>query len=248
MDGVHRIYTDEVYEKLGFLACWLPNTKVALGDVGTVAGRRFERATSLAELGVAFGIGEPSRLAGLEYLSAGKIEVTVEGAGAAGPTDGRVSIRFGEAGATFIQAARCRWETVTNHPALERELQVLRAAGQWRPDWVVVTKVLRTGPVAIMVSSAAGTTVDLRLSADVLSKPLPVANGSAGLSASSRSGLAAVLAVRGGATPFFGAMTFRRALPGRVRLRWRSGETEEGGASDASELEEVGWDRFAGVE
>jgi len=247
MVGIHEMYTSEMYDKLGFLACWLPNMKLALGDVGTLAGRRFERVTSLGELGVAFDVGEVSSRADLEYSSADKVETGLAvAAGAVGVGDGNLSVTFGDAGATLIQAAQCRWESVTNHPALERELQVQRLAGRWRPDWVVITKVLRTGPAAIMVSNVAGARVNLRLSAEALAGPLPLAHASAALMASSASGLAARVAVRGGATPFFGAMSFRRQVFGRARLRWRSGEAAEQGVPVAAELEDVGWERFVG--
>src|SRR5690242_20575078 len=98
MAGIHEIYTAEMYDELGFLACWFPNTRLALGDVGVISGRRYERATSLEELGVAFETGEVSRQADLEYSSAGKVDVAVAvAAGVAGAGDGSLSVTFSDA-------------------------------------------------------------------------------------------------------------------------------------------------------
>lgn len=249
MASIHEIYTDEMYRELKLFACWLPNTRIDVGDVGTLGDRRFERVTNLDELKVPYHHGVRGVAADLNYLSAGKVKVSIgAAAGATGVGEGRVTITFGDAGATFLQAARCQWRTLTDLPALERELQVLRWARVWRPEWVLVHRVLHTGPTAILVSNTAGATVDLRVAADALAGPLPVANASAALSASDQTGLAVRLAVRSGATPFFGAAAFRKPLIGRARFVWRSTDlenTDEHGEAVTSDLEEVDWDRFA---
>ncbi|WP_410648037.1 hypothetical protein [Amycolatopsis sp. cmx-4-54] len=233
-----------MYRQLKLLACWLPNARISVGDVGTLKARRFERITSLDELEVPYKQGERGAPTDLSYMSAGKVQISsTAAAGALGVGDGKVSITFGGAGATFLQAAQCRWRTLVDLPSLERELQVLRVAKVWRQEWVLVHKVLHTGPVAILVSNAAGTTVDLRLAPDALANTLPVANASSTLEISNETGLAAQLTVRSGATPFFGAAAFRKPLLGPARLRWRSaGASRDDVGGAAPEMVEVSWD------
>ncbi|MGV9366050.1 hypothetical protein [Amycolatopsis sp. NPDC003731] len=246
MAGIHEIYTREIHKKLGFLACWFPNTLISVGDVGTLRGHRFDRVTSLDDLKIPYEMRELSVAADLNYQSAGKVRVSAGAtATAPGAGSGKLSVAFDDAGATLLQASGCAWRELANLPALERELQVLRLAKVWRREWVLVHKVLHTGPAAILVSATAGATVDLEVSADVLAGPLPVANASTALAAANPHGLAARVAVESGATPFFGAIAFQKSLVGPSRFAWRSSEPGVvglPGSAPASALAEVDWE------
>lgn len=235
MAGVHDGYTREMYDEFGHFACWLPNTRLALGDVGTLQGRRFEKLTTLAELGVAFSEDEPSVVGDLEYATAGHVEVAVR---LAAQPVAVVSITFTGGGATFFQASACVWTRIAGLPAVEKQLLELPA---WRGEYVVVTKLLRTGPTVVLVSSDKGARVDVELSADALVGSVPIAKAGGRLAVNGTSSLAARVAVADGATPLFRAMWLRRPIVGRPRLRWRS----TGTAAETTALTDVTWADYA---
>jgi hypothetical protein len=241
--AVHERYTREMHHQYGYFACWLPNLRIALGDVGVLTGNRFEKVTTLAELGVAHTAGEPGEPADLEYSSAGQVEVTVDGKldipstpdGGLGAT---LSITFTREGATFFQASRCVWETMAGLPVLERDLRRLRDVGTWRMGYVVVTSVLRTGPAVVVVSDRKGAKLDLRAGTHFPIGPLPVASAASGLKVVARSGLAASVIAPDGATPLFGAAGLRHTVTGVPRLVFRSGDTPDIALTQAT------WDDF----
>ncbi len=239
MARIYDGYTREMYDEFGHFACWLPNIRLALGDVGTLRGRRFEKLTTLAELGVTFAEDEPSVAGDLEYATAGQVVVAVEGTL---PEQSAVSITFTGGGATFFQAGGCVWTHITGLPAVEKQLLDLP---EWRTDYVLVTKLLRTGPAVVLVSSEKGARVEVQLSADMLAGSVPIAQASARLAVAGTSSLAARVAVSEGATPLFRAMGLRRPFiggphGGRRRLRWRTS-----GSADSTALTTVTWDEYA---
>jgi hypothetical protein len=238
LSGVHEGYTREMYDRFGYLACWLPNITVALGDVGTIEGRRYARVTSLAELGVSFSTGEPSAVGDLEYTTSGAVDVALRGGVDAGAqTAAALSVTFTGTGATYFRAEHCVVTAVTGLPSLEKQLLDL---DDWRADYVVVTELLRTGPAVILVSDDKGSGARAQVSAEAP----PVLTAGGRLAVTARSGLAARVTVADGATPLFRAMRLRRPIVGRPRLRWRSTDPAAGGTTTA--LTAATWDDLPG--
>ncbi len=60
MGAVYQQYTEELHDKFGYLATWLPGTKLKLGDVGILKRDRFEFVTTLNDLGLPFTIRDIS--------------------------------------------------------------------------------------------------------------------------------------------------------------------------------------------
>ena len=85
MPRVYEQYTEELHREFGYLAAWLPNSKIELGDVGTLHRDRFERLTSLRDLGVAFTTSTSPSLRELDYASAGQVDVRFGGLAVADP-------------------------------------------------------------------------------------------------------------------------------------------------------------------
>jgi hypothetical protein len=228
MVAIHERYTREVYEKFGYFAGWLPSSRLALGDVGTFAGRRFTKLTTLADLRVPFTTDAPGAIADLEYASSGAVAVAADtdaAAGGAGPF-AAVSITFSREGATFFQAGGCADQTIADLPGLEAALLPLCRERRWRPEYFVVTSLVSTGPTAILVSQDRGARIDLKVGAADLGGPIPVARGAGNLSVTARSGLAASVITPDGATPLFRAARMRRRLSGGQALVVRGEERE----------------------
>jgi hypothetical protein len=225
MTAVHEMYTREMYHQYSYFASWLPSENLALGDVGQFSGYQFRKLTTLTEMGIEYSRSREDFPADLEYSSKGQVTVSADaGLGlpaGSGPAAARIT--FGREGAIFFQAAGCVMESIGNIPALEEALLRLRTAGAWRPGYVAVAKVLRTGPATILVSSQRGAHIELRASTQATPVAPFLATASAGLSAQASSGLAARVITPEGATPLFGAVQLRKKLPGHSRLVFRGG-------------------------
>jgi hypothetical protein len=250
---MYERYMREMHEKLGYFASWMPNEKISLGDVGIVQGMRFERVTSLADLGVDFVKGHPSPAADIVYSSSGQVTVAVNADGASvGVPGASVAIEFSHAGATFFQAVKCISESITNLVQLEAAVKKVRDAGNWSRKYMIVTTLLHTGPTAVLVSNQPGAKIDLSLPSGGDGPNLLLAGMAGSISVRKASGLAANVILPKGATPLFRTMGIRRKLGGRGKLSFRSngsiegrGEAEYGADDDA--LMAISWKEYSSM-
>lgn len=228
MAAVYRQYTREMYNKFDHLACWLPHSRMDLGDVGRFDGYRFERLTSLRELGVPFEVGQDSLPADMEYASANAVTVSagVEVGVGPKPAEGSsslLSITFAKEGSTFFQAADCVIERATNLPALGEALLPLCRNGLWQKGFTVVTTVVRTGPAVVLVSSSRDGRIEFRLGSEQFGVPTSVARVAGRLEVVSKSGLEYSTTAEG-MTPLFEAMHMKKQLGGKSQLVFKGEE------------------------
>ncbi|MEV6823440.1 hypothetical protein [Amycolatopsis sp. NPDC051102] len=226
--AIHEAYMREMYDEYGYFAMWLPSVPLALGDVGTFTGHRFDKKTTLADLGVSFRISSASDRADVEYSSSGAVSMSADGAVGVTRTVPMVSlsITFSREGATFFQARECTEQSIDNLSELASALLPLCGNRIWRPNYVVVTSLVSTGPTMVLVSKDRGARVDLALDADGLGTPLPLAKAAGNFVVTAKSGLAASVMAPDGATPLFRAASMRRKLLGGRQLEIRGGEAE----------------------
>ncbi|GAB3901136.1 hypothetical protein ACFQ1S_00255 [Kibdelosporangium lantanae] len=239
MVAIYEAYTREMYDEYGYFAVWLPSVPLALGDVGTFAGHRFDKLTTLADLGISFRSSPTSRYADVEYSSSGAVSLAADGAVGVTRTApmASLSITFSREGATFFQGSECTERSIDNLPELESALLPLCRSRTWRPDYVVVTRLVSTGPTMVLVSKDSGAQVKLSLDADGQGTPLPFAKAAGNFVMTAKSGLAASVVTPDGATPLFRVACMRRKLLGGRELEIRGG-----GAQLDLELAPVEWD------
>ena len=234
MAAIHARYVQEMHQRFGQFACWPPNTPLKLGDVGVLRRGRFDKTTTLADLGIRSLPDETGVPVLLEYSSADQVRLAVDGdvqaSALVAPIASKVSISFEREGATFFQAVGAVKESITNLPKLEKDLAPLRARKIWQPEWAVVTSVQRTGPAVILVSDRRNAKVELSIAADAFGPAIPLAAAAARIAFNSMDGMAFRVIAPDGATPLFGAAQFRRR---KTSLTFRT---------DNFELAELGWD------
>lgn len=107
MASIAELYTRRMHEECKYLACWLPSTRMALGDVGLLSQHMFKKLTTLTELGIPFTRDPDSPAAD---LSTSTTDYTVVSSTArVGSADAEpanyVSITFSRSGATLIALA-----------------------------------------------------------------------------------------------------------------------------------------------
>lgn len=229
MTSIPELYTREMHTKYEYLACWLPSTRLALGDVGLLSQHRFRKLTSLSELGIPFTRNEDSPIADLNYSSTDYVAVASDARLGASAPDAvsNLSITFARSGATLFQASGCVLETIGNLPALEAALRTRHENRAWHLEYVVVTEVVRTGPTAILVAEHRGAQLDLQVSTAGLTGLLPVASATAKCLITNRLGIAADVLAPNGATPLFNAVQLRKRLLGQYELVFRSDEDDD---------------------
>ena len=211
-------YIDEMRTHFDYLPVWLPNTHLELGDVGTLHRDRFERETSLAELGIQFRPRERDHDIDFEYASAGNASIDVTGD--AEPT--RVAVSFRREHGVVFQATACRSTEIADRHTLGRTVLALAETGQWQRNWVVVTEVVTTGPTVVLISSENDARIDLTASLPVqLALAVPLASASAALEVVSSRGIGVKFIAHEGLTPLFRASGVRRRLFGDDRFGHR---------------------------
>lgn len=231
MAAMYEQYTEEMHREFGYSATWLPNTQLSIGDVGFFHRDRFQRVTSLREMGITIAVGPTGEPSDLEYLSANQVQLswrTDAGASTmpAAEAATTISVVFGRAHAVVFQALACRVRAIRDLPGLTAQLHALVDSGKWQRDYAVITEVIQTGPSAVLVSSQANARADFRVRAGALTGPCALAQAAANLGVLSTSGVSVKVVAPKGLTPLFRACAFRSRFRKPPQLAYRGGGEE----------------------
>ena len=219
MPAVYRQYTEELREKYGYLATWLPNIKLKLGDVGILKRDRFEFITSLDDLGISFKTRDISEPADYEYISSDGANIefnagaNVAGIGTTvGKSSAKASVLFKRANAVVFVAKGCKTTLIEQHDRLGKQIVALYQAGKWPKDHVIITELVTAESATILVSATAGAKIDFSATSQIAPLSLSLAEAAAGLQIASSSGIATQILASRQLTPLFRASGVRRSL------------------------------------
>lgn len=207
MAKASKYYLKEIYERFSYLATWLPNTNLRLGDVGIQDGQNFKQMTTLKDLNVFFKTRKGLSKIDFNYVSqsgvALKPKLTGEIAlGNSLPVgQASISIQFNREGAFLFQAAGCIVDEIEDKVALGKAVVRLFEAGIWDPSWAVVDTVVKAKHATIIVSISGNAILDLSAKAPITEANL--ANLGAELSISSQKGDVVKFISAKGLTPLF---------------------------------------------
>lgn len=211
---VNEHYTNELRERFGYSAVWLPTTSIRPGDVGRMIGHQFERLTSLDELGVPFECRAGESVGTLDYSSASGVEISggskasvAPASGGLAQADGLIKVRFAGEGAVVFRAEDCTSISIDPQQTLEAEILRRFAAGDWPTDHVVVTEVIRSGRTTILISGGRDASVELGGAADT-----PMALTSATMKVINSRNISTQIVAAGDLTPLFRAKGVRKRL------------------------------------
>ncbi|MGA5897124.1 hypothetical protein [Streptomyces venetus] len=220
--SVSARYTKELRNRFGYSATWVPTLRVELGDVGRMAGYRFERLGRLADFGMHFETRSSRTMGTIAYASSGGVEVEVGGtaSAASGPWDvpagAAMSIKFSREGAVWFQAEACAAEAIEDLLALEARILSLSDEGEWQDDLVVVTEVIRAEQGTVLISDAGQGGIELRSQAGT-----PDVEGRTALRVTASRNIGTQVVGHGDLTPLFRAKGVRRRLLRRATLDTR---------------------------
>jgi hypothetical protein len=218
MVSISKQYAREMHEKFGYLATWLPNTQVTLGDIGVIRNQVFEPVSSLHKLGIAFAVDRDRQPADLDYTSSDAVSIQTKVAGAAPDTalagaqaDGSISISFSRADAVVFQAAACLTSRIADVKSLGDEILSRYYRNDWDPQHVVVTDLVTAKAATILISDSHDAHIDLALKAQTVSVA-KLADANASLSVTRASGIGTRVVAAEGLTPLFKVAGVKRRL------------------------------------
>jgi hypothetical protein len=212
MTSLAMQYSTEIAQGLKYLATWVPQTRLELGDIGTIEDSVFVPWSSLRAVGYdasRFGVTPWGPAVSFAYQSAGSVDVSFKAKGEVKADLPNVpkgsagaAIRFGRGGAVFFSANGCRSRRLDDGLALRQRLLELNDRGLWNKDWVVVTEVVEAASATILVSSGLDASIELKAKGKVAT----VADLSAGVTAVNASGVQARIVAERRLTPLFHAV------------------------------------------
>ncbi len=229
MPEIYEQYTSELNEQYGYLATWLPNVRLRLGDVGLLKRDRFEFITSLTNLGISFSTRDGGEEANYQYVSANGANIDINADGeAAGvgsalvKSSAKASITFKRANAVVFVAKGCKTTFIDQQDVLGKKILERFQTGDWQKDYVIITEVVSAESGTVFVSSSADGKVELSAESKLGPSGLSLADASAGLQVARSSGVATQIVASKNLTPLFRASGLRHRLFGGTSFGTRS--------------------------
>lgn len=205
-------YQSAVRDKLGYLATWLPNAPLELGDVGVLADSRFDVVERLGSerLNVPMEVREGRAETHLRHR--GGVVVSAR-AGAPG-----VEVSFKHAGAFVLEVFDWVERSIVNLNEVAEHLAVFAEDRKWHKSWVLIHSLVVARRATILVASSRGARIELDTSAALPGAPLEALDPAAlGLSLACEARDVIEVVTTGEVTPLFRASRLSKRL---LRKTW----------------------------
>jgi hypothetical protein len=208
-------YAEEIKEGFkNYLATWVPQTRIALGDVGILNGKTFVGWSSLRAMGYPpsqfgaspWGVPAPMVFQSQDTTQIGfktKAELAkIPGVPQIADLSFGAEIKFGKQGAVVFSAKDARVQRIDNVIALGKTILDLFYRGLWEEKWILVTEVVKAARATILISDSSNSSLVLKTKA----KAMDIADLSANVSAVFSSGAQIRIVAEEGLTPLFRAV------------------------------------------
>ena len=233
MSQTYEQYTAELNEQFGYLATWLPNVRLQLGDVGILKRDRFEFVTNLSNLGITISVRDTGDAANYQYVSANGANIDFDTAGdaagvgsALGKSAAKASVTFKRANAVVFLAKGCKSTFIDQQDALGKQILARFLSGDWKQEYAIVTELVSAESATVIVSSSSDAKVEFSAESKLAPTGLSLADASVGLQVARSSGVATQIVASANLTPLFRASGLRQRLFGGTSFGTRSGAAE----------------------
>lgn len=238
MPNVHQQYTNEMYQKFGYLATWTPNVILKLGDVGVLRDRIFELETTLSELGIPFNVRSDSSPADYEYISSSAVSIKLKAAGEIpstgsllSQTDAGISISFEEADSIVFQALGSEVTSILGQDKLGGEILSRYEKGDWPKDYVVITNLITSKSATVLISSGRGGQIEFAVNSAVGLSELKIADANVDFRVVNSSKIGTKILASEGLTPLFKASGIKKRVLRKPTFT-RRGESQNLGSGE----------------
>jgi hypothetical protein len=219
MASAAQRYQEEIHDRLGFFATWLPGDPIEIGDVGVLQGGRFRRATSLRELGVAFKLESVGVPQDFLYSSTRGTGVAFSAGADAAVAEAEVRVEFSGVGSFVFHASGLRPQRIENPAAIGIELIRLHSAGTWNRDWLLVEALHTAKRATIMVCDDTSGEVVLAAKTAGLRPIVSLADPKISLSVGSAHGRIVQAIARPGLHPLYSCLRVKDPLLGAAKVQ-----------------------------
>lgn len=168
------LYTRELKDNFNYVATWLPNVHLALGDVGVLEDNEFKYRTTLQYLGIPFTTTQKGAPARYSHSSANRVKRSLKLQGAApvagsllAQADAGISFTFDGESAIFFEADECTVRMIADQLPLKSAILAAYGNGVWEKDFVVVSEVVEAATTTVIVAHGSGASIDLLAKAGV---------------------------------------------------------------------------------
>lgn len=214
---IHETYFKELSRALGYLAAWMPNTTLQLGDIiDRLTLERQGNISSRKEHSVSFSSRPASTLGSFQYSSAGGASIATKAAGrvvlgsSLAKAEAGLVVKFSKENAIVFEASGCTSNAIDDLEALTKSIAELSAAGDWNPEWVVVTEVVQAAFATIIISAGTSAQLDLRASGKIAPAGLRLVDPEARFQPASSRDIAYKFIAEAGLTPLYRAKGIKR--------------------------------------
>ena len=212
MASTAQRYQEEIHDRLGFFATWLPADPIDIGDVGVLQGGRFRPTTSLSELNVAYTLGSPGVAQDLQYTSTHGTSVAFSAGADAAVAEAEIRVEFSDAGSFVFHVSGLRPQRIESPAAVGIELLRLHDAGKWNRDWLVVEALYTASRATILVCEGASGEVVLAAKTAGLQPIASLADPKIRLSVASARGSIVQVVARLGLHPLYSCLRVKDPL------------------------------------
>lgn len=225
-----ELYSKGVKRKLkNYWAAWLPNTRISVGDIGTLNGYLFEKATSLRELNLKYHAepdGDPSPL---DLTSESGVALSFKAAGETSPSfahvgsgDAGLKIDFGSEGAFILQSPETRDSEIGDRLNLQRQIVQAFERGDWQKDWLVVTRVLKAASATVLLSKSSNASLELSAKANLAGDVAALGSADAGITVKYQQGDTLTMIGARNVTPLFQLSRLKTGIFAQPKLITKS--------------------------
>jgi len=240
---LHKIYTTELHSSLGYLATWLPASKLELGDLMTAGDAGLIRIGHIRDQGVSFTPHAGPSRAIYEYSSSNGVSISLKLAGQAmagtslGDAEAGLVVKFGRGNALVFEASGCSSTAIADVASLGRAIEKRYAAGKWDRNWMLVTELVSAKAATIIISSSQSAQIDLKATGKIGPGTIRLSDVDAKLEAKHTVDIGFKTIASTGLTPLYRASGIKWSWLGAGRFRPRSTEATPGEGTAFADLE-----------
>lgn len=157
MAGIATIYTNQMKEQTNRFGVWLPNTKVELGDIGTVKDSMFHRIANIRAYGVEFEVSTGNKQPSKQQITSSGVRTVAVSIAADVPAigvDGKIKLSFENENDFYLEYCGSQVDQIDNIVELGNDIKKLREQKKWERQWVVVTEVEKVDQSRIFISKS----------------------------------------------------------------------------------------------
>jgi hypothetical protein len=215
MSSPVKLYQQEMHKNVGYFANWLPGNALSLGDVGVWEAGRFQKLTTLKDLGVPYAAGVAGSPQTLDYSSTSDTNVSTNaGATAGGVAKAEITVKFSREGAFLFQAIGVQGVDLASRN--DTAMGILQALEQsaWKKEWMVIDSLYEATSATIIVSEDTSSELVLSANSALPVASLALADPKLDLTVSSKRGRIVHLVAGSGLHPLYMCMKIKSSLFG----------------------------------